>query len=121
MVREMDIHPAIKPAVFGAAAGAVAMTVVGFSYLGWTLGSTAEKMAETRAEAATVLALTPVCVARFEAQADVKTKLAEFRKVTASWDQRTFIEKGGWATLPGSDTPNSAVADACAEKLGKVT
>lgn len=117
----MNVHPAIKPAIWGAAAGAVAMTVVGFSYLGWTLGSTAEKMADARAESAIILALTPVCVARFEAQADVKAKMAEFKKVTASWDQRSYIEKGGWATPPGSDTPNSAVADACAEKLGKVT
>ena len=97
------------------------MAIIGFSWLGWTLGSTAEQMAKARAEAATVLALTPVCIARFEAQSDVAAKLAEFKKVTSSWDQRSFIEKGGWATMPGSDTPNSAVANACAEQLGKVT
>ena len=117
----MNFHPGIKPAIWGAAAGAIGMAIVGFSWLGWTLGSTAEKMADARAEAATVVALTPVCVAMFEAQSDVKAKLAEFKKVSTSWDQRSFIEKGGWATLPGSDTPNSAVADKCAEKLGKVT
>jgi hypothetical protein len=115
----MKFHPGIKPAVWGAVVGAIAISIVGFSWLGWTLGSTAERMAETRAEAATVAALTPVCVARFEAQADLAAKLAEFKKVSTSWNQRTFIEKGGWATMPGSTTPNSAVAEACAEKLGK--
>ena len=28
-----------------------------------------------------------------------------------------FVEKGGWATLPGSKTPDTAVARACAELL----
>ncbi len=94
----MKIHPGVKPAVWGAVVGAVAFSIVGFSSLGWTLGSTAEKMATQRAEAAVV----------------------EFNKVS-SWNRRSVIEKGGWATMPGSDTPNSAVASACAEKLGSLT
>jgi len=117
----MKIHAGIKPGLWGAVIGAIAMTIVGFSGLGWTLGSTAEQMASTRAEAATVAALAPVCVARFQAQADAPTKLTELKKISASWDQESFIEKGGWATTPGSDKPNSAVAGACADILGKVT
>jgi len=31
----MKIHPGVKPAVWGAVAGAVVLTVVGFSSLGW--------------------------------------------------------------------------------------
>jgi hypothetical protein len=120
-VKRMTFYPAIKPALWGAVVGAVAMAIVGFSWLGWTLGSTAEQMANARAEAATMTALTPVCVARFNAQADAPTKLAELKKILTSWDQATFIEKGGWATTPGSDKPNSAVAGACAQILGKVT
>ena len=100
--------------------GAVAFAVVGFSALGWTLGSTAEKMATQRAEAAVVAALAPICVEKFQHQADAPAKLAEFNKV-ASWNRRSVIENGGWATMPGSDTPNSAVASACAEKLGSLT
>jgi hypothetical protein len=56
----------VKPAVWGAVAGAVALTVVGFSQLGWTLGSTAEKMATQRAETAVVAALAPICVEKFQ-------------------------------------------------------
>jgi len=97
------------------------MAIVGFGALGWTLGSSAERMAKVQAEAAVVDALTPVCVARFEAQADAGAKLADFKKISTSWDQRSFIEKGGWATSPGSATPNSDVARACAERLGKTT
>jgi hypothetical protein len=117
----MKPRPEVKPALWGAVAGAIAMAIVGFWALGWTLGSTADRMASSRAEAAVVDALTPMCVARFEAQADAAAKLAEFKKISMSWDQRSFIEKGGWATTPGSNAPNSEVASACADKLGKAT
>ena len=116
----MKIHPGVKPAVWGAVAGAVALSVVGFSSLGWTLGSTAEKMATEHAKAAVVAALAPICVEKFQHQADALAKLVEFNKIS-SWNRRSVIEKGGWATMPGSDTPNSAVATACAEKLGSLT
>lgn len=95
------------------------LSVVGFSWLGWELGSAAEKQANQRAEAAVVVALTPICVAKFQGQADAAAKLAEFNKVSSSWDRRSLIEKGGWAVMPGSSTTTtSAVAAACAEKLG---
>jgi hypothetical protein len=116
----MKIHPGVKPAVWGAVVGAVAFAIVGFSLLGWTLGSTAETMATQRAEAAVVAVLTPICVEKFRHQADAPAKLVEFNKAS-SWNRRSVIEKGGWATMPGTDKPNSAVASACAEKLGSLT
>ena len=88
---------------------------------GWTLGSTAERMATQRAQTAVVGVLAPICVEKFQHQADAATILIEFNKVS-SWNRRSVIEEeGGWATMPGSDTPNSAVASACAEKLGSLT
>jgi hypothetical protein len=116
----MKIHPGVKPAVWGALTGAAAFAVVGFSQLGWTLGSTAEKMATQRAEAAVVAVLAPICVEKFQHQADAPAKLLEFNKVS-SWNRRSVIENGGWATMPGTDKPNPAVASACAEKLGSST
>ena len=114
----MKAHPSLKPTVWGAVAGAVAISVIGFSSMGWMLGGTAERMAVDRAESAVVGVLTPICVEKFQLQADSATKLIEFKKA-ASWDQRALIEKGGWATTPGSERTNSAVASACAEKLGR--
>jgi hypothetical protein len=114
----MTLHPSLKPALWGAAAGAVTMTVIGFSWMGWMLGGTADRMAADRAESAVVRALAPICVEKFEQQADSAAKLIEFKK-TASWDQRALIEKGGWASTAGSKATNSAVASACAEKLGE--
>ena len=116
----MKIHSGVKPAVWGAVVGAVAFAVVGFSSLGWTLGSTAEKMAGQRAETAVVAALAPICVEKFQQQTDSAAKLVAFNKAP-SWDRHTLIEKGGWATFPGTDKPNSAVVSACADKIGSLT
>ena len=116
----MKAHPSLKPALWGAVAGAVAISVVGFSSMGWTLGSTAERMAADRAESAVVSVLAPICVEKFQQQANSAAKLIEFKKA-ASWDQRALIEKGGWATTPGTEKMNSAVASACVDKLGRLS
>jgi len=113
----MKFHPGLKPALWGAAAGAVVISVVGFSSMGWMLGGTAERLATDRAESAVVSVLTPICVEKFQNQADPAAKVA-FKKAP-SWDQRALIEKGGWATTVGTEKANSAVARACAEKLGQ--
>jgi hypothetical protein len=113
----MKKYPSLKPGIWGAVIGAAAISVVGFSSSAWTLGSTAERIAKERAQTAVVGVLAPICVERFQHQADAATKLIEFNKVS-SWDRRSIIEKGGWATTPGSDTPDSAVASACADRLG---
>ena len=116
----MKAHPSLKPALWGAVAGAVAISVIGFSSMGWTLGSTAERMAADRAESAIVSVLAPICVEKFQQQANSGAKLIEFKKA-ASWDQRALIEKGGWATTPGTEKMNSAVASACVDKLGRLS
>ena len=116
----MKAHPSIKPALWGAVAGAVAISVIGFSSMGWTLGSTAERMAADRAQSAVVSVLAPICVEKFQQQANSAAKLIEFKKA-ASWDQRALIEKGGWATTPGTEKMNSAVASACVDKLGRLS
>ena len=110
--------PWLKPAVWGVIMGAIATMIIGFSWLGWTMGSTADRMALERANAAVVVALTPACVANFLRQPDATVKLTEFHK-TDSWKQRQVIEEGGWATPLGDKTPNSGLASACAEALVK--
>jgi hypothetical protein len=116
----MKAHPSLKPALWGAIVGAVAISVIGFSQFGWMLGSTAERMATDRAEGAVVSVLAPICVEKFQLQANVPAKLIEFKNA-ASWDQRSLIEKGGWATIPGTEKMNSAVASACADKIGRLS
>jgi hypothetical protein len=106
----------LKRLVQGAAAGALATIIIGFNWGGWTLGSTAAKDAEDSAKKAVVAALAPVCVDKFQRASDASANLAELKKVS-SYEQGSFVEKGGWATLPGAETANSAVAQACADML----
>jgi hypothetical protein len=100
----------------GTAAGAVATLIVGFYWGGWVTGGTAKAMVERSTTSAVVTALSPICVDKFQHSAEAATNMAELKKVS-TYQQGSFIEKGGWATLPGSDSANSAVARACAEML----
>ena len=114
----MKKYPSLKPAIWGAVVGAAAISVIGFSFFGWTLGGTAERMAKEQAQIAVVAVLAPICVENFQHQADAATKLIEFKKVSSSWERRSIIEKGGWATVAGTGAPSSAVVTACADRLG---
>lgn len=110
--------PWLKSAAWGVIIGSVATMIIGFSWLGWTLGGTAERVALERANSAVIVALTPTCVASFMQQPNAPAKLADFQK-TDSWKQRQVIEDGGWATPHGDKTPNSGLASACADALVK--
>ena len=115
----MNIPVETKPVLWGMVGGAIAAAVIGFTWGGWVTGSKAEAEATQRANTAVVVALAPMCVAKFQGTADVAANLAELKKAD-SWSQGAFIEKGGWATLPGNDSANSAVARACAEMLSNL-
>ena len=95
----------------GAAAGAVATMFVGFYWGGWSLGSTADKMAKERSDLAVIAALAPVCAEKFRAQPDAEAKKVALSKVD-SWKRRDEFPKE-FITIPGELYPNSALADAC--------
>ena len=114
----MQVPPGVKPGLWGVVIGAIGIMIIGFGWLGWTLGSTAESLAQERVNTALVAAFTPICVEKFMTQPDAPVKLTEFQK-TSAWRQQEFVEKGGWATLPGSKQPNAKVASACAGQLTK--
>jgi len=116
----MKFPAEMKPALWGAAGGAIALAIIGFSWGGWVTGGTAEKTAKQRVDTAVVAALTPVCVGKFQAGADASVHFAALKKIS-SWEQGSYVEKGGWANMPGGTTVNSDLARACAEALGKVT
>ena len=114
----MKIPVETKPALWGIVGGAVAMAIVGFTWGGWVTGGRADTDAAQRANTAVVAALAPICVERFRNAGDVSANLAALKKAD-SWSQGEFVEKGGWATVPGSNSPEqlSAVAKACAALL----
>lgn len=109
-----------KPFLWGAAAGAVSLAIVGFNWGGWVSGGTAEKLAGARAEEAILSSLTPICVAQFRMSANAPARLAALKEVKI-WEQGDYVGKSGWATMPGSTAePNRQVATACAEALNKL-
>ena len=103
----------------GAAAGAVVTLIVGFNWGGWVTGGTAKEMVQRSTTSAVVSALSPICVDKFQHSAEAAVNMVELKKVS-SYQQGSFIEKGGWATLPGSDRADSAVARACGEMLSNL-
>lgn len=102
----------IKPAGYGAAGGALALAIIGFTAGGWVTGGTATKMAANSATNAVVAAMTPYCVAQSKSAPNSVEVLAAL-KAANSYDRRSIIEKAGWATPLGGNAPNSALAVSC--------
>ena len=46
-------------------------------------------------------------------------KQAEFAKLASS-DKATYVQKSGWATMPGSDAADMKVATACSVLIGNL-
>ena len=117
----MQVPVSIKPAIWGAVFGAVGITIVGFSWLGWTLGHTTTRLVAEGRESAVIAALTPFCVSSYLKQPDAARQLALLRADTSSYTQRDLIEKAGFATMPGNTEPSSGLAAACAVALQTVS
>jgi hypothetical protein len=105
----------LKRLLQGAAVGAVATIFVGFSWGGWSLGSTADRMAKDQSERAVVAALAPVCADKFRALPDAEAKTIALSKIEA-WKRGEEFPKD-FVTLPGETYPSSALVYACATLL----
>jgi hypothetical protein len=115
----MKIPVSLNPFLFGAAAGAIALAVIGFNWGGWLTGPKAELLASARVEQAMIALQTPICVAQFRKDPKAKASLAALM-ARDRWDQSDYVTEGGWATMPGSTAkPNREVAEACAKTLAK--
>src|SRR3984893_5537884 len=101
----------LKRLLQGAAAGAIATMVVGFNWGGWSLGSTADKMAKQRSELAVIAALAPVCADKFGALPDADAKKVALSKGDSRKRRDEFPKE--FVTLPGESYPSSALVDAC--------
>jgi hypothetical protein len=104
----------------GIVIGALATMFFGFTWGGWITGGTAWKIAQQEAKEAVVAALAPICVNNFRNSANAPEKLIELNKFTVVWDRGAFVEKGGWATMPGAISPDTEVARVCANMLGRL-
>jgi hypothetical protein len=112
----MDIPVWVKPAVWGAFAGAIAMSTIGFSQLGWTTANSADRLAQDRADTAVISALVPFCVLKAQHDPDLAV-LTKFQTEQSSYSRGDIVSKAGWATVGGAQSPDNALARACSDKL----
>ena len=106
----------LKPGLTGAAAGAAALAIVGFTWGGWMTAGTAKAMASTQARLDVVAALVPICLEQSRQDPDVTETLARI-KAASRYQRNQMVMNSGWATMPGSGDPHRGVATACLEKL----
>jgi hypothetical protein len=109
----------IKPFAWGMAVGMVVLLIVIFS-AGWvvTRGS-AKAEAKTIAADAVMNRLAPIAVAQFMQDPNKEERLKEMKKLD-SWGENNrsnYVQKQGWATMPGEKKPDEQVADEVARRL----
>jgi hypothetical protein len=105
----------------GAAAGAIATIIIGFSWGVSTLGSTAKKLATDETRNAIVTIAAPACAEHFANKANDE-KWAEYQRVDV-WRRDTYIKEAGYATATGLANDYSAgwaIAHACVKALNKL-
>lgn len=106
----------IKTLVLGAIGGAILTAIVGFSVLDWHSASAANELAAERSEAAVTEALTPVCVSQAQNDPEFAATFAAINE-ESSYRQRTALADTGWATVPGMESSDRDLAEACLEAL----
>ena len=118
-----DLQPSKTMLVWSCIGSVVVALVVGFTWGGWVTGGTARGMAGTAGDEARGELASVICVERFLAAPDAAAQLAALKELSGSYQQRQFVEKGGWAVMPGQDAaagPNAGdrrAADLCARVL----
>lgn len=106
-----------KTTLFWSCVAAVALTaIVGFGWAGWVTAGTAEKMAADAAEESRAQLAATICVEQFLEAPDARAQLASLKEASI-WSRESFIEKGGWATMPGMKEPVNDAAELCAQRL----
>lgn len=106
----------LKPGIYGALIGAVCAAVVGFTWGGWVTGGTANKQAMALSRGDVVASMVPVCLEMARTDPARTEKLAIIR-AASTYQRRDAIMATGWATMPGTDTPNRELALACLTAL----
>ncbi len=109
----------IKPALWGAVGGGIVLAIIGFAWAGWVTGSSAQKMAEELAQNTVVARLAPICVEQFNQDPEKDQKLKKLKEANP-WKRYDYVEKQGWATMPGENEADSKVAAKCAELLAEL-
>ena len=98
----------MKPFTWGMGVGAIMLLIVIFS-AGWvvTSGSADAKVALI-VQDVVISHLAPIAVAQFMLDPNRKERLKEMKELE-SWKRGEYVQKQGWATMPGSESPNRVI------------
>jgi len=106
----------IKPFAWGMAVGSVVLLIVIFS-AGWVVTSSSAKANAQKISTDAVLdRLTPISVAQFMEDPDRDARLKELKELDY-WKRGEYVQKAGWATMPGETKADRNVANECARRL----
>ena len=92
--------------------GLVLPPAIGFGAGLWVTKNSAER----KVNEAVMTVRTTICVAQFTNAPKQQERLKEYMALDYS-AKRSFIEKGGWAKMPGEEKASDAVKEACSGKL----
>ena len=106
----------IKSFFWNAIVGAILISIVGFSWLGWVTGGTAQQEAKQSAKKSVNDRLAKICVYQASQDPEKDLKLKKLKE-KSSYERDDYVMKQGWATMPGEEEPERGVADKCAELL----
>jgi hypothetical protein len=106
----------LKPGIYGAAIGAVLVTVAGFTWGGWVTGGTSSARALAMSRDEVVAAMVPVCLDKAKSDPGRAAKLDTIR-AASTYQRRDALMASGWATLPGAEAPDRDLAQSCLAAL----
>lgn len=89
---------------------------VGFSWSGYGFNWVTEDSAGQMSATAVMERLATIGVAQPRSAPDAGAAIRQLAELS-SWKQRDFIDTARWATMPGSESAQSGVAELCATKL----
>ena len=110
--REETTKAKLKYGGMGLVLGAVIAVIIGFAWGGWTTSGTTKRMTKE----AVLASQAAICVAQFMKEPNHVENLKEFEKLNG-WEKVDFIEKGGWAKMPGGEKADLFACRACADGL----
>jgi hypothetical protein len=113
----------IKPFALGMGVGAIVLLIVIFA-AGWVVtSSSAEAKAEEMVAEAVLDRLVPIAVTQFMQDPNKEEHLKELKKLESygTPNRSDYVQKQGWATMPGEKEPYSGVAKRCAEQIMQIS
>ena len=109
----------IKPFALGMGVGAIVLLIVIFA-AGWVVTSSSAKAeAKIIASDAVMNRLAPIAVTQYMQDPNKEEHLKELKKLESygNPNRSDYVQKQGWATMPGEKEPDSGVAYEAARRI----